>query len=284
MFSIIECYNMWHKFFFEPIPMTGLGAFRICLGIFLIIRIADMYRGNHRALDFLCNEEYNSRKQWQEYCSAYFSFFHYFSNHTAVAHTLCATLVLCGLGICLGWCGNFCAMIAYLCWTSIVHRNMLMFNSGASLTRILLFFMIMSPCDTSISLTNYLYDKDQFSELAIPWAFRLMQIQVLVLYMIAAYHKINEGADWLNGVALNYVLNNNLFNRYNIYKNLQPYTIKCLTYSILLIQLVAPIGLCFIETKNFCIMLLCVDHLIAEFILRINYFGILMAICMLLFL
>lgn len=282
MFNLCHTINNWNMFFFEPVSIFGLGLFRISIGLLLCIKAVGLSK--KRSIEFLCGNSFYPKQRWQQINrNLFFSIFAYFDNHKVVAKYLCIGLFFSGICLMCGYESNLAAFFAYICWISITHRNSYMFNSGDSLLRLLLILLSFSNSGEVLSLINYLNNKEYIDVIGNPLVLRLMQIQVLAVYICACYHKINNGVDWLNGLAFYYAINNKLVNRYHVFMNMNIYFAKCMNYLVFFVQLLCPMGLCFNETKYYCIALLLCDHIGAEILLRVGMFGILMSICLLLF-
>ena len=68
---------------------------------------------------------------------------------------------------------------------SFEHRAPSIWNSGDGLLRILYFFLMLAPAGASLSVDRWRRARDRFWEFPAraPWALRLVQIQVSVVYL-----------------------------------------------------------------------------------------------------
>lgn len=103
------------------------------------------------------------------------------------------------------------AIVVWLCLMALHYFNPFCVNSGDALLRICAFFLIFSPAGNVLSIDRLLIVRRTGSGGAIydgpprsPWAQRLIQVQVALIYWQAFWGKI-EGPHWLDGTAVYYV-------------------------------------------------------------------------------
>ncbi|MFO0888924.1 MAG: HTTM domain-containing protein [Isosphaeraceae bacterium] len=83
---------------------------------------------------------------------------------------------------------------------------------------ITMFYLMLSPCGAALSLDarREARRRGTLAEPIIaPWAQRLMQIQLCVIYLATAAFKCN-GSTWLSGTAIHYVLFNHEVGQFNL--------------------------------------------------------------------
>jgi hypothetical protein len=105
-------------------------------------------------------------------------------------------------------------VIVFLCLTSIHQRNLFINHGGDTFLRLAGFFLMFAPAGAALSLDRLLrirYRRKKSGaeqhapiEPQRPWAQRMIQIQLSLLYFAAFCHKVKSPA-WLNGTALYYV-------------------------------------------------------------------------------
>jgi hypothetical protein len=214
MFSFYDLIALWNNFFFDPINMINLGLFRICIGLVCCYKI---YALNYRLNEYLGVDGWYMLKLWKRASDSkhYFCIFNYLPSTNNSVLFVMSIFLISSICLTLGLCTALSSAIAYICWLSICHRNIFIFNSGDSLLRMLLFFLVFSYGGYYCSLDNYIYNRDQIQACLNPWVTRLMQISVLSMYLHTVYYKINYGADWCDGTAVHYACNNFSFNRLN---------------------------------------------------------------------
>jgi hypothetical protein len=226
----------WNHFWFRPISARPLGAFRIAFGLLALSNLAflafdlDYWFTDHgmlvgtEALE-VAGPFRPSPLQWVQ-------------DPTSVRIFFGATAVICAL-FTLGWHTRVMGVLFYLAMLSIHHRDVLT-NSGADTILLLLtFYIMLSPCGAAYSLDarRAARRRGTLAEpLIVPWAQRLIQLQVALVYFDTALLKSN-GSSWLGGTALHYVLNNTEVGRFSLYPLTEyPLAINVLTLGALLTE------------------------------------------------
>jgi hypothetical protein len=104
------------------------------------------------------------------------------------------------------------SVIVFLCLTSIHQRNLFITHGGDTFLRLAGFFLIFAPAGAALSVDRLLRirqgkrgtEQDALIPPQRPWAQRMIQIQLSLLYFAAFCTKVKSPA-WLNGTALYYV-------------------------------------------------------------------------------
>ena len=226
----------WNRFWFSPISARPLGAFRVVFGVVALANLALLaFDLNYWFTDhgMLVGTEAIevagpfrlSPLQWAH-------------DPMSVRIFFGATSVVCVL-LTLGWRTRVMGILFYLAMLSIHHRNILT-NSGAdTLLLLLAFYLMLSPCGAAYSLDARRAARRRGTvaeSLIVPWAQRLIQLQICLIYFDTAVLKCN-GSTWLGGTALHYVLNNTEVGRFSLYPLTQyPLAVNLLTLGALLIE------------------------------------------------
>jgi hypothetical protein len=121
-----------------------------------------------------------------------------------------------------------------------LHNRNLVSSSGADvLLLIFAFNLMLSPCGAAYSVDSWLKSRRRGTlaePLILPWSVRLIQIQIGLVYTMAAILKTGGGL-WLNGTALHYVLNNSEVYRFDVsFLTQYPILINVMTYSALAME------------------------------------------------
>lgn len=113
--------------------------------------------------------------------------------------------IVASVALIIGLFSRLAALIVFLCLLSFSRRNGLVLNSGDGLLRVLSLFLVFSPSGSSLSLDRLRRAKDSFWDFPAraPWALRLIQIQLSVLYVSTVWQKV-RGARWNDGTAVSY--------------------------------------------------------------------------------
>ncbi|HJT87818.1 MAG TPA: HTTM domain-containing protein [Bryobacteraceae bacterium] len=111
------------------------------------------------------------------------------------------------------------ALAVFLCVASIHERNLYIANSGDTLMRAMGFFLMFAPAGAAISVDRLLriWRGREGLEIAprAPWAQRMIQIEVALLYLVTCWSK-SQGETWVNGTALYYVYHLTQFQRFPV--------------------------------------------------------------------
>jgi hypothetical protein len=123
---------------------------------------------------------------------------------TYVALFAAALLLLVGLRTRLAAVAVFVGLMA------LTRRNVWVLDSGDPLLRSIAFFLVFAPSGAALSVDRRLAvrrgraEPGAFPRRA-PWALRLLQIQLSVLYLAAVWFKVG-GETWRDGTAVSYAL------------------------------------------------------------------------------
>ena len=204
MISINSISDAWNTFFFAPEPASTVGLVRICLGLvlfvdsFLIWKIQRMYFSNTGVLTY---------KDWDTlgFDRHRFSIFKYCENGYYNNWIFLFYSLAC-LCFTLGLYTQISALFVFIMLVSIHHRNPYIFNSGDSLSRLIMFLMIFSRAGDGLSVDCYMNNKSQLYTYGEPWCERLMMIQLSVLYAYTSWAKICSSV-WVKGDASYYPIN-----------------------------------------------------------------------------
>jgi hypothetical protein len=114
--------------------------------------------------------------------------------------------------------------------------------------------------------------------------FIAMRMQVVILYMVASYYKL-QGESWMDGTAFYYVLYNDLYSHPMFAATLinQTIFIKLVTWFTLLFQLLFPILIWIRKTKKMMLVLGIILHFMIAWVMGIVDFGIIMILMYILF-
>jgi hypothetical protein len=170
---------------------------------------------------------------------------------------------------------------------SIHHRNIVTNCGPDTLLMIMLFYLMLSPCGAAFSIDSIratLKRGTEADSLILPWAQRLVQLQLCLIYFDTAVLKCN-GATWLNGTAIHYVLNNPEVGRFGLEPLSQyPLAINLLSYAALFVEFALAFLLWFRPTRPWVILAGIGLHVGVLLTVNVPLFGELMTACYLTFL
>ena len=197
--------TLWNHFFFGKEPVEGIAVFRICFGLVLIVSALFLLPG--------FSDWFGSHAIVQASTAATFTgpgrlnLFSWLGDSENTAYFIYATHLAAVVGLTLGFFTQTSAVVAFVTLVSLHHRNPLILNSGDTALRVILFLLIFSRAGDAFSL-------DRWRELRrgrasgppapqMPWAQRLIQLQICLMYLATACFKL-QGEAWSQGDAVYY--------------------------------------------------------------------------------
>jgi hypothetical protein len=188
----------WTQFWFTPRPTSTLAVFRIVFGLVAIGWTASLAPNLFTFFgpDGVLPHHRNGPGVWGLL---------ELSNQPLVLVGLFTVVLLAALALALGWRSRLAAVVVFVGILSFERRNPMIINSGDGLIRNLALYLALSPCGAALSLDRLRTHPERFWEFPAkaPWALRLMQIQLSVLYLSTVWHK-SQGDKWRTGTAVSY--------------------------------------------------------------------------------
>ena len=227
----------WNRFWFAPISAKPLGAFRILFGLIAIFNILLLFIDTDYWLTNLGLFQGTEAREMAGPLRP--SILHWLQDPISVRVVLFSTLGV-AVGVTLGWHTRIMSLLLYFGMLMIHHRNISTASGADVLVLVTSFYMMLCPSGAAYSLDARRARKRRGGTLAdpiiIPWAQRLIQIQLCIVYMSTAIFK-THGASWLNGTALHFVLCNREIGRFDFSAlAAYPILVNIMTYSGLAIE------------------------------------------------
>jgi hypothetical protein len=225
----------WDKFWFGPVSARPLGAFRIAFGLVVLWHLAllaieldywltdaGLLRGVEARL--VAGPLRPSPLQW--------------ARGTAPARLAVAATAIVAALFTAGWRTRPMSVLLYLGLLAIHHRNLVAISGADCLLVIFAFYLMLSPCGAAYSLDARRRGTPG-EPLVLPWAQRLIQLQVSLVYFLAGWNKL-DGTTWADGTALYYVLNEGQMRRFTLGLLGWPSALQLLTHGTLVVELALP--------------------------------------------
>jgi hypothetical protein len=276
--------RVWNRFFFGPISARPLGAFRIVFSLLVLANLAilsvdmDYWLTDQGVLKGNEAKELAGPLRW--------SLLQTYQDPQTVHAVFAATAVL-AVVVAVGWHTRVASALLYFALMSIHHRNLSAVCGADSLLVILAFSLMLSPSGAAYSIDAWLKARKRGTSaepLIIPWAQRLIQIQLTVVYVATAMLKCN-GSTWFDGTAIHYIILNVEIGRFWLASLSEyPLIINALTHGALLTEVVLPLFLWYRPTRRWAILLGIALHIGIHLTVNIPIFGELMLVCYLTFL
>jgi hypothetical protein len=115
--------------------------------------------------------------------------------------------VLGAVALTVGFRTRLAALVVFVVVMSVVRSAPLAFNAGDGLLRLVALYVLLMPAGSAASVDRWRADPEHvwtFPRRA-PWALRLAQIQISVIYISTVWEKA-AGARWRDGTAVSYAV------------------------------------------------------------------------------
>ncbi len=281
---MIHPIRAWNAFFFRPISAKPLGLIRILYGAVALYNLALC------AVDldywFSGNGLLPGDESWVVAGNYQLSLLHFYQDPLTVRLFFLFTATAAFL-LMIGWRSRLMSILFYVGMLMINNRN-LVSQSGADVLLIVFAFNLMlCPSGAAYSVDSWLASRKRGTPadpIIIPWSYRLIQIQVCVVYTMAAVLKTG-GNLWMNGSALHFVFHNTEVTRFDVrFLSEYPILINVMTYSALFMEFYLAFFLWFRSTRPLAIFLGFLLHMGISVTINIPIFAELMWIGYLAFL
>ncbi|WP_435021430.1 HTTM domain-containing protein [Tundrisphaera sp. TA3] len=274
----------WNAFWFRPTSAKPLAAIRILFGLLVLCNLAFISVD----LDYWFTDTGLLQGSESKFVAGPLrqSPFQYWQDPTTVRAGF-AVVAAIAAAYTVGWRTRTMGVLLYLGLVSIHHRNVVT-SSGADVLLITFAFNLMlAPAGAAWSLDARKRDRLRGTlaePLIIPWAQRLIQVQISLIYTVASVLKAH-GVNWLNGSALHLVLNNAEVRRFDFsFLTQYPELINLMTYSALAIEFGLAIVIWFRAARPWILLAGVALHTGIFFTINIPIFGELMMVGYLAFL
>lgn len=190
----------WDRFWFAPTPTSTLALVRVAYASVLL--------GWCALISFDLTAFFSSsgilpsrvERPWS------WSLLDVFGSDTAMT-LLFAVLVWAAVFLLVGFHTRLAAVVAFVVLMSFERRNLVVLNSADTLLRLFGLYLALAPAGAAFSVDRWRAARERFWEfpLRAPWALRLIQVQVSVMYLFTVWLKV-QGETWNNGTAVSYSL------------------------------------------------------------------------------
>ena len=166
-------------------------------------------------------------------------------------YSLYAVYLVVLVCVMVGFRTRLMTFAAVLLAATFNNRMVELINGGDSLFRNGLYFLLLSPAGAMWSVDAWMKRREKTIPVMIePWSVRLIQIQLAIMYLFIGLTKLNDirpdavygwwwpRGDWLDGVALYWVLNDVALTRWSYAQFAVPMVVcKLLTWGTLFFEL-----------------------------------------------
>jgi hypothetical protein len=271
----------WNEFWFEPRPSGPLGLFRVIFGFLALcwggLLAPDLYTWySERGVMPL-----NAMRVFNDQQAIHFELNLLNSLNVTDRRVLVVffvVLMIAALFMMIGFFTRTSTILFWVLLTSFQHRDEIILNSGDIFMRIMCFYLMFAPAGAACSIDRMIRiwrgkeapgDPPKVS----PWAQRLMQIQVSIVYLATFLDK-TQGLDWQNGTAIYFPLHMAEMQRFWMpFVGSNIYAINFLTYGTMATELSMGTLVWVPRLRGYVLAAATLLHLGIEYLLNIPLFS-----------
>ena len=238
MISIHQISRGWNRFFFEPISPITIAFYRIFLGTLILVNLALILPDFHHWFGIRGSLTPEVARTLSG--GGGLNLLNLLPATDASAWVVFWLAVVASITLAIGFFTRTSAAVAFVCMVTLNHRNTIMVNSGDSIIRIMLFFLVFSQAGAAYSIDRLIRVARGLEagppKPSAPWAMRLISIQIAFVYLYTFVWKAMGGM-WLNGTALYYTARLTEFWRFPLpYFFEHMWAIKLATWGTLILE------------------------------------------------
>ena len=271
--SLRRLYQSWNEFFFTPQSPLPVCVFRILYGLIALANLIMLrpewlkWYGPHAMMSIDTMHKLGRGPNM--------SVFELIPQTDLAVNIFFWVFLVCTVFLTIGYLTRFSAVAVYICLGSIQMRNGYILNSGDTLMIVTGFFLMFAPAGAALSVDRWLRLRRGHESVAValysPWAQRMIQIQLAVVYFATFYWK-TLGVLWMNGTAVYYALRLEDFHRFPMPHLQNMFVIKSLTWLTLVIEFALGVLIWFKETRYPVLLAGLCLHLGIEYAMNIPLF------------
>jgi hypothetical protein len=282
----------WNRFLFAPVSARPLGLFRVVYGALMVMYLLlmtvefDLWYTDQGLLQGseardAASVIWNGQIEHLRISALHFV-------HDPISPRIVHAVALAAaVGLMVGWRTRTMGIVFWLAMLTLYHRNPSSNGGPDAMPMIVAFYVMLCPCGRAYSLDALREARRRGTEaepLIVPWALRLFQMQMALVYFQSCVIKC-DGATWMDGTATHYVLFNREFGFFNLeWLGAYPILVNAMTHVALLAEFVLAFWLWFRPTRRWAILAGIVLHGGIRPVLNIPGFGELMCATYLVFL
>jgi hypothetical protein len=205
----------WNDFFFRPESPIPISVFRILISVVVLLDAALLrpdwltWFGPRGMVTMAGSQQVETGPRLNLF--AFLPQTEFWSNAIFYALVISAAL------LCVGLFTRASSIAVFILIASVHQRNLFITNSGDTLLRCTLFFLMFAPAGAALSIDRLrnIWSGREGPEIRprAPWAQRMIQIQLSLLYFMTFWNK-SLGPAWVDGSALWYVNHLDEFRRF----------------------------------------------------------------------
>lgn len=272
--------NAWNEFFFTERPTYNLAFFRIIWGTLIFLNILVEF-GNVE--DFWGPTGMVSSQVTKNYLGFHISLFQIFQENLFNTYLIYFITLIFLFLVTIGLFTRAALFGALIGIISLHMRNIWILSSADVLIRCIFFILVWSPCYNVLSIDSLIASKrkNPFPVEAPQWTWRMLQIQICVVYLWTAWAKI-KGEAWFDGSAVYYATRLETLKHYTLPWVLDSRPMLMLmTWASLATELALGLLIWFNKTRRPVIVAGILFHLGIEYVMAIPFFEWIMIVLLL---
>jgi len=196
----------WNNFFFAPQSPLPLALFRIIYGVLIIVTLLLLrpdwlnWYGTHAWISLATMQQVEPGPR--------LNLFAVIPQSDKWIEALFWVFLASAALLCIGFLTRLNSVLVFICLASIHQRNLFILHGGDTFLRVSGFFLMFAPAGAALSVDRLIRIRRGKEDLVIrprpPWAQRMIQFELAILYFAAFCWKI-QGGTWVDGTALYYV-------------------------------------------------------------------------------
>lgn len=264
----------WNRFFFEPISPVPIALFRIAFSLvvltdIMLLRPDWLTWFGPRGLVTL-------RTMQQMEPGVRLNVFAILPQTEVWTNVVFWALLVSVLFLAFGLFTRASSVMVFLLVASLHQRNLFITNSGDTLLRASAFFLMFAPAGAALSLDRVRNIRRGREDAEIrprpPWAQRMIQIELSLLYFMTFWGK-SQGPAWIDGTALYYIYHLEQFHRFPVPGFLQSlFLVRLETWFTLAVEFSLGVLVWFKELRYYVLALGVLLHLSLEYSMNVPMF------------
>jgi hypothetical protein len=267
----------WNDFFFRPQRPTPVALFRILYGLLNILNLALLapdwliWFGPHAYMSMATMNKLSSGPR--------INLFVLLPQTDFAVNAFFWIFVVFAVSLTVGFMTRLSSVAVFVCLVSMHQRNLYILNGADVVMRVTGFFLMFAPAGGALSIDRLrrIWEGREGAEVPLynPWAQRMIQIQLSVIYLSTVGLKL-FGRAWRNGTAVYYVLRLNGFRRFPVPFSSNMVLIKLSTWGTLIVEFSIGALVWFSRIRCAILLAAALMHLFIEYSMNLPVFELMM--------
>jgi len=266
--SLKSCCSAIDRFLLAPGDLRILNVIRPMFGLFLAINLLFLWPDRHL---FFGAEGLIPDDIYGEFSNTSWKISTFVPRNVWGVNAYFLALFASLGSLIVGFSPRMSALLVFVLLSGLYNSNTLIFDGEDTMFRLLAFFLIFAPGPLELKQSGL--PGEQGSTPYPIWPLRLFQVQMCAMMLACVWQKL-RGDVWIDGTAMYYV-----FRLYDYQRLALPefFTenlsiLKVMTWSVVLLELSAPILIWFKKTRIPTILVLMVFHLMTDLTMNLMMF------------